>query len=124
DALLRHPRWPTVYRGLGPRYFLDCLRADRRLIDAGLTEFEISWLWQLHLSMLVAVAIAERRDLSDAAERVAANPGPLVKRTLDAIFQSLPSDAIDEDEQTGRLQARLLDVVELPEVQSTLRTWE
>jgi hypothetical protein len=107
--LLSLPAWRALYQHLGPAYFLHRLQHDPRLKDATLSTFEIEWLWQLVLSMLVATAIARQCTLAEAAEETATNLLPRAKRTFQVIFQSQqPEEDQESQEIDGRLQRTLM----------------
>jgi hypothetical protein len=110
NYLLSLPCWDQLYQHLGPEYFLHCLSLDSRLTGANLSPFEIGWLWQLMLSMLVATAIAKQCTLSEAVEEMSTSLLPMADRTLHVIFQSQkPEEDEENDEGTGRVHQRLID---------------
>jgi DEAD/DEAH box helicase len=120
DGLVSGPGWPDLYRRLGPEYFLYMLKCDVRLAEAGLSMFEIAWLWQLELSMLVATAVARHCSLAEAAEEVQRNRVKLAARTLGVIFQVQQFADNDEEESIGRLQTKLARYLESNPVREAL----
>lgn len=118
--VLSGPTWPQLQQHLCPEYLLYRLQHDIRIAEAGLSSFEISWLWQLELSMLVAVAISRGCDLRDAAAEVQLDRIRLARRTLDVIFQSQHIDD-DNDDREGRLYQRLMERIQEEPVQEALR---
>lgn len=116
QALLNNPDWPMLRQHLIPAYMRSCLERNPYIVDRQLSDFEIGWLWQLELSMLVAVAITREVDLRIAAEEVARNRSLLTNRTMDVIFQSQRVDEEDDLEQSGRLRERLDALITDPEV--------
>src|SRR5262249_28758430 len=117
------PIWPKLYQHLGPDYFLYRLEHDVRL-EQLLTSFEINWLWQLELSMLMAVAVAQNLTLPEAAETVQADRIAIAERALKVIFQSQQKEDQDDEEQAGRLHKKLLTYVADPLIQQILREHE
>lgn len=131
EKLMQASTWPSLYRHLGPQYFLYKLLTDKRLTedrdqDLLLSRFEIEWLWQLELSMLVSVAIEQSITLQEAAAQVQRNRDTLADKTLRLIFQSQQAETdagLDEasnEGQVGRLHEKLLDYIKLPVVQDAL----
>lgn len=114
------PEWPQLYHHFGPEFFRHRLRHDPRLEETNLSVFTIDWLWQLELSMLVAVAIAKRISLAEAAVEVSRNRPTLAQRTLDVIFQSQRAED-DDEEARGPLYQRLLDYMADESVTAALR---
>lgn len=121
QQLMAMPDWPRLYHHFGPQYFLYKLQQDIRLTEAGLSSFEIEWLWQLELSMLVATAIARQITLNEAAEEVQDKRQALADRTLRVIFQAQQLDSDTDEEETGRLHQKLMDYLNDPAVQDALR---
>jgi hypothetical protein len=122
--LLADPAWPGLYHHLGPEYFLHQLQHDQRLAEGGLSTFEIDWLWQVEMSMLVATAVGRRCSLEQAAAEVDTKRLPMADRTMRVIFQSLQLDDSGEDDEAGRLHMKLMRILEEPVVQSALRSCE
>lgn len=118
--VLDSPDWPRLRQHLIPSYMLYCLERDPRLLSRELSDFELGWLWQLELSMLVATAVARQVDLPTAAEEVARTRDILAGRTMDVIFQSQRADEEDDLERSGRLRQRLADLIAEPEVAEAL----
>ncbi|HSH82661.1 MAG TPA: protein DpdJ, partial [Herpetosiphonaceae bacterium] len=118
--ILSGPHWSRLRQHLGPEYLLHCLRNDLRLIETGFSTFEIGWLWQLELSMIVAVAVSRSCDLPAAAAEVQRNRITLAERTLDVIFQRQEVDE-EESEREGRLYRRIMEHLEEAGVQQALR---
>jgi hypothetical protein len=114
------PGWPRLRQHLIPSYMLYCLEHDPHLQGRELSDFEIGWLWQLELSMLVATAVARQVDLSTVAEEVARTRSTLAERTMDVIFQSQRVDEEDDLERSGRLRQRLADLIAETEVAEAL----
>lgn len=109
------PAWPELRTHFGPAFFRYRLRHDPRLYEAGLSSFEIDWLWQLELSMLTATAVSLGVNLAEAAALVMRNRRALADRTLRAIFQSQLSsqeqlsEAAADVDLVGRLHLQLLE---------------
>ncbi len=120
QQLMTSADWPKLYHHFGPYYFLYKLQNDPRLLEASLSTFEIEWLWQLELSMLLAVAVARRCTFKDAAEEVQRNRQALADRTMRAIFQSQQVDETGDENETGRLHQKLLDYLREQAVQDAL----
>jgi hypothetical protein len=120
SALVNSTKWTELYTHFAPTYFLYKLNRDRRLTEAGLSSFEVEWLWQLHLSMLLAVAISKQTSLPAAADEVKRNRRALADRTLRAIFQSQSVDQGDDEEEAGRLHQKLLDYLDQLPIQDAL----
>ena len=118
--ILDNPGWPRMRQHLMPSYMLYRLEQDTRLQDRELTDFELGWLWQLELSMLVATAIARQVDLSAASQEVVRTRTTLAERTMDVIFQSQRVDEEDDLERSGRLRQRLADLIADPDVAAAL----
>lgn len=112
--------WPRLRQHLIPSYMLHRLEQDTRLQSRELSDFELGWLWQLELSMLVATAVARQVDLPAAAEEVARARATLAERTMDVIFQTQQVDEEDDLERSGRLRQRLADLIADPEVAAAL----
>jgi hypothetical protein len=119
EHLMHSPAWPDLLIHLRPEYFRYRLRTHARVIKARLSHFEVDWLWQLELSMLVATAVARSCSLPQAAEEVRATRLSLSKRTMEVIFQSQQIDA-EENEKSGRLQERLQELISNPDVMQAL----
>lgn len=118
--VLGSPDWPRLRQHLIPAYMLHRLEHDPRLQGRELSDFELGWLWQLELSMLVATAVARQVDLPTAAEEVSRTRATLAERTMDVIFQSQRADEEDDLERSGRLRQRLADLIAAPEVAAAL----
>jgi DEAD/DEAH box helicase/Helicase conserved C-terminal domain len=118
--LTTSPSWPDLYQHFGPEYFLYKLQNDERIINANLSFFEISWLWQLELSMLVATAVAKQLTLPGAVPLVSVDRPGLAERTMEVIFQSQQLDEPDSKEKFGRLHDRLVELVKDQEIQQAL----
>jgi hypothetical protein len=117
SSLVTQPCWATLSQHLAPDYFLYRLQHDERLLEAELSSFEIGWLWQLLLSLLVATAIAKQCQLSEAVDEVRPNLLILARRTLRVIFQTQqPEQDEDQEEVTGRLHQTLIEHLENPVV--------
>lgn len=111
-SVLDSPNWPELYQHLGADYFLHRLRHDPRLIENELSSFEIGWLWQLELSMLVATAVTRQITLPEAAAVVQAMRLALATRTMQVIFQAQQISEAVGDEDGGRLRKRLAELLE------------
>ena len=122
--IFKHPAWPALYQHLGPEYFLYKLQQDQRLQAQKLTSFEIGWLWQLEMSMLVAFAVAQNCSLQQSALAVQNDREGLAKRAMEVIFQSIQSEEEDDGDRVGRLHQNLLTHMNNPIVQSTLAEHE
>ncbi len=121
QRLLDGPDWPSLRQHLAPGFMLHRITTDARLQPHELSDFEQSWLWQLELSMLVAVAVARAADLPSAAAEVRGNRAALARRTMDVIFQAQRFEQTeDEIDRTGRLRQRLLDLTTDPAVADAL----
>ncbi|GHO61351.1 hypothetical protein KSC_002430 [Ktedonobacter sp. SOSP1-52] len=106
------PSWSSIYRDLRPEFFLYKFRRHRYVQEKRLSRFEIEWLWQLELSMLVATAVGISRSLAEAAPIVKDQRQKLAQRTMEVIFQSQQAEDYGE-EKVGplheKLQQRLRD---------------
>ena len=121
ESVLTSSTWPQLYRHFGPEFFLYKLQHDVRLAESKLSSFEIGWLWQLELSMLVGVAVARQCSLQEAALEVRAKRIELAERALRVIFQSLQGEEDeDETEKVGRLHTKLVECVANSLVQDAL----
>jgi DEAD/DEAH box helicase/Helicase conserved C-terminal domain len=118
--VMTNPSWSDLYQHLGPEYFLYKLQNDERIINANLSSFEISWLWQLELSMLVATAVAKQLPLPDAVALVCTDRPSLAERTMEVIFQSQQLDEPEGKEKFGHLHDRLVELVKDQEIQQAL----
>jgi hypothetical protein len=125
-ALRESSDWSGLYRHIGPQFFLFRLQQDERLHEEQVSSFDIEWLWQLHLSMLVATATAQQCTLQDAAVTVAVDRAALAERTMEVIFQAqqVQETSEDEKEKVGRLHERMLGFMQDPVVISTLEEHE
>jgi hypothetical protein len=120
EKLMEAPGWPRLYHNFGPQYFLHQLLTNEQLTaELLLSRFEIEWLWQLELSMLVSVAVEQSITLEQASREVQHNRGSLADDTLRIIFQSQQAKEEDE-EQAGRLHESLLEYIQSPVVQEAL----
>jgi hypothetical protein len=117
--ILDGPDWPQLRQHLVPAYVRSRLEHDPRLASLELSDFELDWLWQLELSMLVATAVARGVGLQAAAEEVARIRLRLVERTMDVIFQSQRAEEGDL-ESTGRLRERLGALIARAEIVAAL----
>ncbi len=120
QEVVTNPAWPTLYRHLGPEYFLYKLQHDVRLAESKLSSFEIGWLWQLELSMLVAIAVTRQCDLREAAQEVKANRERLAERAMKVIFQSQQMEEDDDEDKVGRLHQKLMEYIADRVVQDAL----
>jgi hypothetical protein len=120
DSLVILPQWPRILKTLVANYFLYRLRSDLRIIEAGLSNFEIEWLWQLELSMLTAVAIAKNVSLQEAALDVGQNRVQFADRTMRVIFQSQQQSETGDDDMEGRLFKRLMEYQSSPTIVDAL----
>ena len=118
--LLDSPDWPQLRQQLVPAYMRYRLESDPRLHAHELSDFELGWLWQLELSMLVATAVARQVDLPTAAEEVVRTRATLAERTMDVIFQIQRVDEEDDLERSGRLRQRLAALIADAEVADAL----
>jgi len=120
QQVLTSPTWPTLYQHFGPEYFLYKLQHDVRLAESKLSSFEISWLWQLELSILVAVAVTRQCGLSEAVQEVKENREILAERAMKVIFQSQQVEEDEDDDKVGRLHQRLMEYIANSLVQDAL----
>lgn len=122
-TLRAHSQWTTLYESLGPRFFHDQLQRDVRLAEAGLSTFDITWLWQLELSMVVATAVARRVELAAAAAEVQQDRLRFADRTLRVIFQPQQGEEGQGVDEVGRVHSRLLGYLVNPAVQAALQDY-
>ncbi len=120
QQVVTNSAWPTLYQHLGPEYFLYKLQHDVRLAESKLSSFEIGWLWQLELSMLIAVAVTRQCSLREAAQEVKANREHLAERAMKVIFQSQQVEEDDEEDKVGRLHQKLMGYIADRVVQDAL----
>lgn len=120
QGAVTNPAWPALYRHLGPEYFLYKLQHDVRLAESKLSSFEIGWLWQLEMSMLVAVAVTRQCGLREAAEQVRVNREYLAEKAMRVIFQSQRVEEDDEEDKVGRLHQKLMEYMADRVVQDAL----
>jgi hypothetical protein len=120
QQVVMNSAWPTLYQHLGPEYFLYKLQHDVRLAESKLSSFEIGWLWQLELSMLVAVAVTRQCNLREAAQEVKADREHLAERAMKVIFQSQQVEEDDEEDKVGRLHQKLMGYIADRVVQDAL----
>lgn len=120
QQIVTHAAWPTLYQHLGPEYFLYKLQHDVRLAEVRLSSFEIGWLWQLELSILVAVAVTQQCSLSEAARQVRDDRERLAERAMKVIFQSQQVEEDDEEDKVGRLHQKLMEFIADRVVQDAL----
>lgn len=113
ELLIGHFDWPTLRQSLVPSFFLYCLKTDLRVIEIGLSTFEIEWLWQLELSMLTATAISKNITLQEASYEVNQNRLLIAERTMRVIFQSQKQEDTDQDDLEGRLFRKLMEYLSL-----------
>ncbi len=104
--LVSSPAWTDLYKNLGAEFFRYKLQRDQRFLEAKLSVFEIDWLWQLELSMLVATSVAQQCSFEDAALLVHKQRIQLAEHTMKVIFQSQQVDDYEE-EKVGRLHDKL-----------------
>jgi hypothetical protein len=110
ESIAAGSAWPQVYRHLGPEFFLYKLQHDVRLAEAKLSSFEIGWLCQLELSVLVGIAVVRQCSLQEAALEVRTNRKELSEWALRVIFQSLQGEEDEEEtEKVGRLHKKLVE---------------
>jgi hypothetical protein len=120
ERVLGSSEWPALRQHLIPTYMLHRLGQNPYVAERKLSDFELGWLWQLELSMLVAVAVAQRTDLETAAAEVARSRATLARRAMDVIFQSQRVDEDDDLERTGRLRERLEELIAIPQIAEAL----
>lgn len=119
EKLKQNGAWDDLYQGFGPRYFHHRLHNDPQL--AHLTDFEIDWLWQVELSMIIERAAALTLSLQEAAELVQQNRVYFAQRALSMILLSQPLDTTQtEDNEQNFLHDRLLAHMENSNVQAAL----
>ncbi len=123
QAVVHSSDWRMLRQHLVPTYMLNRMERDPRILARELSDFEIGWLWQLEISMLVAVAVTRGVSLEAAAEEVKRNRMGLASRTMDVIFQSQRTEE-DDDEigRTGRLREKLSVLISDPEIIQSLTT--
>ncbi|PDW02615.1 protein DpdJ [Candidatus Viridilinea mediisalina] len=119
EPVLDGPDWPNLRQHLVPAYLRFCLGTDPRLVALELSDFELDWLWQLELSMLVATAVVRSVDLATAAAEAATKREVLAARTMDVIFQSQRA-SVEDDEPSGRLRERITALLSEPDVIAAL----
>jgi hypothetical protein len=135
EQLLQSSEWSDLYAHLRPEYFRDRLEHHQTIMNEQLSRFEIDWLWQIELSMVIATAVALNYSLQEAAKFVRSRRSPLAKHTMQVIFQSQQISTenkeklevdIDPEEQekTGRLQEKLQDFFNNRELQLALEECE
>ncbi len=135
NQLLQSPNWSNLYVHLRPEYFRDRLEHHQAILNERLSRFEIEWLWQIELSMIIATAVAQNQTLQEAAKLVHDQRSSLARYTMQIIFQSQQINAgkqeklevdIDPEEQekTGRLQEKLQDFFDNRDLQSALEECE
>ncbi|MFL5629229.1 MAG: protein DpdJ, partial [Ktedonobacteraceae bacterium] len=127
ESFISSDSWPELFRSLGQTFFLYKLQDDPRIQQARLSPFEIEWLWQLELSMLVATAVARQSSLEEAAHFVrthrtspqSSSKDSLADRTMRVIFQAQQVDDLDE-ERVGRLHEKLKQLLDEKPIQEAL----
>lgn len=104
---LNNANWPAIYQNLRPEFFLYKFKRHRYVQEKKLTHFEVEWLWQLELSMLVATAVSKSCRLTEAASIVRTQRQSLAQHTMGVIFQSQQVEDYG-DEKVGLLHEKLL----------------
>lgn len=118
--LLHTAAWTSLRQHLIPTYMYHCLEHDPRILDHELSDFEIGWLWQLELSLLVSIATTSGCDLAAAAQEIATDRMRLADEAMDVIFQTQRSEEEEDLERTGRLRERLRELLALEDVVAAL----
>ncbi|HVB25457.1 MAG TPA: protein DpdJ [Ktedonobacteraceae bacterium] len=126
ESFVSSNSWPELYRSLGQTFFLYKLQHDPRIRQAKLSPFEIEWLWQLELSMLVATAVTTQCSLEEASRFVRIHRtssqnnsrDSLADRTMRVIFQAQVDDL--DEEKVGRLHDKLKQLLTEEPIQQAL----
>jgi hypothetical protein len=103
---LNSANWPALYQNLRPEFFLYKFKRHKYVQEKKLTHFEVEWLWQLELSMLVATAVGQSCSLAEAASIVRTQRQTLAQRAMGVIFQSQQAQDYGE-EKVGLLHEKL-----------------
>ncbi len=111
--------WPELRRNLSPEYFRYRLSRHRVVLTEKLSTFEIDWLWQLELSMLVTRAVEKRSHLQDVAPEIHTSRVERAEATMKTIFQAQQAEEYDE-EKVGRLHEHLKQLLENDGIQQAL----
>ncbi len=111
-GLINRPDWANLYSSLIGEYFHSRLTNDRRLLEAGLSVFEIDWLYQVEISALGAYAIAQQVSLAQAATNIKDQRNVIIRRVMNVIFQSLSSE--ETEEAQSRLFERITELMADP----------
>lgn len=148
EKLRNTPEWDQLYRLLGAHYFRHCLQQDENLRELKLSDLEMEWIWQLELTMITWVAIEQQLPLDAASAYVDQHREALAGKVLAIIFRNQPMDKVtqteteeggttekrveqlvsvaneteDEEEKIGFLQAKILQQISAPLIQSVLKT--
>lgn len=85
NELLNNPRWDLLYHQIKPLFFR--YKLDRDLPQ--LTHFEIDWLWQIAMTMLVTCAASDGVSLEKAAEIVYGDLINIAQRNLHLIIDNV-----------------------------------
>ncbi len=115
--------WPELRRNLSPEYFRYRLSQHRGVLTEKLSTFEIDWLWQLELSMLVTRAVEKRCRLQDIAPEIHTSRVAMAEDTMKTIFQAQQAEEYGE-EKVGRLHERLRQLLENDGIQQALQESE
>ncbi len=123
ESVMASAAWEELYKNLSPEYFFYKLQQDDSILQEKLSVFEVGWLWQLELSMLVATAVARQCSLKEAAEIIRSQRISLADHTMKVIFQSQQAEDYGE-EKVGRLHDKLRELLAKPTIQQALEECE
>ncbi|MCB9437723.1 MAG: DEAD/DEAH box helicase [Anaerolineales bacterium] len=103
NELKKHANWTLIYGQLSSLFYRHKLYQDLGY----LTDFEVEWLWQVQMSMLIERAATLEISLEDAREVVHADIVSLSKRNLHILLEN--SAINDEDMNTPEENILLID---------------
>lgn len=114
DFLFGKPNWGEIASESKPDFYLYLLHKDEELTSR-LNVFEISWLAQITVSSIVAIAVRRRCSMKEAVSEFADKREAIAKRTLQLIYQSTVTQ-MSADEDEGKVYRRLLAYIADPSV--------
>ncbi len=105
--LLNNPAWPSIYRQIKPLFFRYKLQHEL----PHLTYFEIDWLWQIEMSMLVERASSLGISLEASANVVHGDLINIANRNLHLMFDNDSTVDHEETLETSEDQSQFISSI-------------
>lgn len=120
ENLTKNKHWPPLYQQLNARYF----RHKLSQVLPGLSKFELDWIWQVELSLIIERATTLSISLQEAVDVVhdVDNRFEFTKKNLHLIFDnSTIADEADKSEEQSHLKEKIFSLLVDPDIMQHLR---